>query len=149
MVLLASCAEIFGPPPPDYPEGKRPFLTLVTLDEYEKNPSRGWGWANSPALPSVKVGTELVLIFGAPPGAHRAELKGRRWDEYLYEWVGVPGLHFVVERDEVGGGGVWSFGWTPREKKHELDWYWFTLYLLDSRNNPIFGTPVNLMVLVK
>lgn len=151
LVLLAACGKVTEPPappePPEPPKEERqfPFLVLVPMDEYEENPSRGWGWRDVPTLTEATVSDELAFVFGVPAETNSAELHGWRWSESDQAWVEVLGLPFVVEHDKAMDGGIVSLRWAPVH----VGWYWFTLYLSDKKSNPLPGTPITLVVQVK
>jgi len=144
--LLASCTKVVAPPPaPPEPPEERPsqFLTLVTLDEFERHPSReGWEWATVPPVTEAEIGQGLIFIFGFPSGTGRAELRS---SSVVCDGTPVPGLPLVIEHDEARFGGVRGFEWTPKHVgRHN-----FELRLVDKSGKPLPGAPLTLEVSVR
>jgi hypothetical protein len=121
------------------------FLTLVALDEFEKHPSRGAGWATVPSPTTATVGDRMVFVFGFAPGTERVELNSWHWSPEHPGGVRVPGLPLVIEGDDARAGGIRTFRWTAEH----LGRYGFKLYLADASGRSLPGTPLVREVLVE
>lgn len=150
VALLASCGKMPDQPappaaPPAPGERSAQFLTLVSVDEFEKHPSRGQGWATVPSLTTAKVGDKLIFVFGFVPGTERVELNSWHWSAEHPGGVRVPGLPLVIDGDEARAGGIRTFRWTAEH----LGRYGFKLYLADTSGRSLPGTPIVREVLVE